>query len=446
MIAGVVGGVVVPIVVIVVLVAVNGVFVAAEFAIVGARRSRLQQLADRGNRAARWLLNVFDRPTGKDGYIAVAQLGITLASIGLGMYGEPAVAGWLYGPFEDWGLSNTAAHTVGFIVALSCITYLHVVLGEMIPKALALQVPEQISVRVNPVMRSFGFVFRPMVVVLNRTALGLMHLLRIPEPDQRLALYTSAELAIVTDEAAESGQLGQMQRDLIRNVFDLDARTAEELMTSRPNLEAVDVSETQEQIETRIAASPFSRYPVVDGTLDRVIGVLHIKDVIRASQVGGPFDLRGLTRPILTVAATADADQVLDRFRRDQTHAALVVDEFGSTLGMVTLDDIIAEVMDDEVRAARAVAARHGDGSFTVDGETTLAELLDDHGVDLDHPEVTTVAGVVLATAGALPEIGASVTLQGWVLTVEARERHKITLVRIAPAEPTTDADDDSDD
>lgn len=441
MIAGVISGVAVPIVVIVVLVAVNGVFVAAEFAIVGARRSRLQQIADRGNRAAKWLLTVFDRPTGKDGYIAVAQLGITLASIGLGMYGEPAVAGWLYGPFEEWGLSNTAAHTVGFIVALSCITYLHVVLGEMIPKALALQTPEQISMRVNPLMRSFGFVFRPMVVVLNRTALGLMHLLRIPEPDQRLALYTSAELAIVTDEAAESGQLGQMQRDLIRNVFDLDARTAEELMTSRHNLEAVDVSETQVQIEGRIAASPFSRYPVVDGSLDRVIGVLHIKDVIRASQLGDPFDLRVLARPILTVTATADAEQLLDRFRRDQTHAALVVDEFGSTLGMVTLDDIIAEVMDDEVRAARAVAARHDDGSFTVDGETTLAELLDDHGVDLDHPDVTTVAGVVLAAAGALPEVGASVILQGRTLTVEARERHKITLVRIASTETTTDAD-----
>lgn len=152
--------VVIPIVVIIVLVIVNGVFVAAEFALVGARRSRLQTLADGGNRPARWLLGVFDRPAGKDGYIAIAQLGITLASIGLGMYGEPAVAGWLYGPFEDWGLSNAAAHTAGFIIALSGITYMHVVFGEMIPKALALQAPETVSLRVNPVMRGFGLVFR----------------------------------------------------------------------------------------------------------------------------------------------------------------------------------------------------------------------------------------------------------------------------------------------
>ncbi|OWY60918.1 hemolysin, partial [cyanobacterium TDX16] len=167
-----IGSVVLPIVIIVVLVIVNGVFVAAEFALVGARRSRLASQAEGGNRAARWLLAVFDRPTGKDGYIAVAQLGITLASIGLGMYGEPAVAGWLYGPFEDRGLSSAASHTVGFIVALSAITYLHVVFGEMIPKALALQAPEQVSLRVNPVMRTFGTLFRPMVVVLNAVALG----------------------------------------------------------------------------------------------------------------------------------------------------------------------------------------------------------------------------------------------------------------------------------
>ena len=234
--------VVVPIVVIVVLVAVNGVFVAAEFALVGARRSRLQTLADRGSRTARWLLGVFDRPTGKDRYIAVAQLGITLASIGLGMYGEPTVARWMYGPFEDWGLSSAAAHTVGFVVALSAITYMHVVFGEMIPKALAHQAPERVSLRVNPVMRAFGLVFRPMVATLNSLALALMRLLRIPEPDQRLSLHTSAELAIVTDEAADSGQLGAMQRDLIRNIFDLDERRAEELMTSRSRMDVLDVA------------------------------------------------------------------------------------------------------------------------------------------------------------------------------------------------------------
>lgn len=432
--------VVLPIVVILVLVMVNGVFVAAEFALVGARRSRLQTLADGGSRPARWLLGVFDRPTGKDGYIAIAQLGITLASIGLGMYGEPAVAGWLYGPFEDIGLSYAASHTAGFVIALSAITYMHVVLGEMIPKALALQTPEAVSLRVNPVMRVFGLVFRPMVAVLNASAIGLMRLLRIPEPDQRLALHTSAELAIVTDETAGSGQLGDTQRDLIRNVFGLDERTAEELMTSRGRIEAVGSDTPLDEITALITTSERSRYPVIDGSLDRVVGVLHIKDFIRAQQRGGPVLLREVLRPMPTVAGTANAEHLLGLFRRDRTHAALVVDEHGGTLGLVTMDDLIAEVMDDAVDSADSAPLRHDDGSVSLDGEVTLKELEDDHGIVIANPEVTTIAGVVIAITGTLPAVGTTVVAEGHDLSVEEMDGRKITRVRIRPTTPKADA------
>lgn len=423
--------VVLPIVVIIVLVIVNGVFVAAEFALVGARRSRLQVLADDGSRAARWLLAVFDRELGKDSYIAVAQLGITLASIGLGMYGEPAVAKWLYGPFEQWGMSNAASHSVGFIVALSAITYLHVVFGEMIPKALALQAPEGVSTRVSPVMRLFSVVFRPAVAFLNAVAMGLMRLMRIPEPDQQTALYTSTELEIVTDEAAGSGELGAMQRDLIRNIFDLEDRRAEELMTSRARMQVMDVTATSQEVAARIAASPRSRYPIVDGDLDQVVGVLHIKDVIRATQRGRPVDLARLARPLPSVVASTPADRLLARLKRDRIHSALVVDEFGGTLGFVTLDDVIAEVMDDELEDPTAGAVRDSDGSLVVDGETTLNELREDHEITLTHPEVTTVAGVILAEHGTVPDVGVRAQVQGHELTVEAMQDRKITRVRI---------------
>ncbi|MDP3401888.1 MAG: CNNM domain-containing protein, partial [Brevundimonas sp.] len=166
-----------PIVAILLLVGINGVFVAAEFALVGARRSRFQVMAQEGNGAATWLLRVFDRTAGKDSYIAVAQLGITLASIGLGMYGEPAVAKWLYGPLESLGLSYGQSHALGFAIALGGITFLHVVFGEMIPKAMALQSPEGVSISLNPLMRLFGVLFRPMVILLNKAAFGLMRLL-----------------------------------------------------------------------------------------------------------------------------------------------------------------------------------------------------------------------------------------------------------------------------
>lgn len=427
--------VVLPIVVVIVLVAINGLFVAAEFALVGSRRSRLQTLADGGSSVARWLVSVFDDPTGKDSYIAVAQLGITLASVGLGMYGEPAVAGWLYDPLENLGLTNATAHTIGFILALSAITYMHVVFGEMIPKALALQAPEGVSVRVNPVMRLFGFVFRPMVHVLNAAAFGLMRLLRIPEPDRRLALYTSSELAIVTDEAADSGQLGEMQRNLISNIFDLDDRVAEELMTSRSRIEAVEVSAPSEEVISQIESSPRSRYPVIDGSLDNVVGVLHIKDFIRAWEQGSSPGLESLARPLPTVAATATAEQLLDRFKRDRTHASLVIDEFGNTLGFVTLDDIVAEVMDDELERASRLAAPRKDGSLSLDGETTLAELKEGHNIVFTRPDVTTIAGLLLAGHGTVPEVGASVEVSDYQLVVEEMEGRKITRVLVRPVD-----------
>jgi CBS domain containing-hemolysin-like protein len=425
--------VVVPILVVAVLVVVNGVFVAAEFALVGARPSRLRSHADEGSTAAQWLLDLFERAAGKDSYIAVAQLGITLASIGLGMYGEPAVAAWLYGPFEDLGLSHDAAHAVGFVVALSGITYLHVVLGEMIPKALALQAPEGVSLRLNPVMRVAGFLFRPMVVALNAIAFALMRLLRIPEPDKRMSLHTSAELAIVTDEAADSGALGAMQRDLIRNVFQLEERTAEQLMTPRNRLEVIDATATPEEVLDQVSASPHSRYPVVDGSLDRVRGVLHVKDVIRARQRGDSLSPEALARRTPTVSGSAAADHVLELFRSERVHAAIVVDEHGGTIGLVTMDDIIADVMDDEIQRVDHAPVEHDDGTFTIDGEVTLVELADDHGLVIEHPDVTTLAGVVMALSGTMPDVGTTVMAGAHELTVEERSGRRLSKIRVRP-------------
>jgi CBS domain containing-hemolysin-like protein len=435
-------GVLLPIVAVIALVLINGVFVAAEFALVGSRRTRFVDLAENGNRGAKWLLKVFDRPAGKDSYIAVAQLGITLASIGLGMYGEPAIAHWLYDPFENLGLSEGAAHTVGFLVALSIITYLHVVLGEMIPKALALQSPEGTSIRVNPIMRTFSFIFRPAVAALNWVAFSLMRLLRIPEPDKAMSLYSSEELAIVTDEAAEGGELPELQREIIHNIFELEELTAEELMTSRPHVLAIPHDATRADIAARITASSTSRYPVFIDDLDHVIGILHVKDFVRVSQSDDPINLSTLVRNLPTVTGNTAADDLLARFKTERIHAALVVDELGGTIGIVTLDDIISEVIDDPAGDHDLPAVVHDDGSVTLDGETTLAELRDDHGFVFDHADVTTLAGLVLAATGTLPPVGRQVEAQGHELTVEQLEGHKITQIRVrpleAPAEPAT--------
>lgn len=423
----------IPMLVILLLVLLNGLFVAAEFALVGARRSRLQSLAEGGSGAARWLLGVFDHPTGKDRYIAVAQLGITLASIGLGMYGEPAVARWLYGPFESWGLPYEAAHTAGFIVALSFITYMHVVFGEMIPKALALQTPEAVSVRINPLMRVFSLIFRPAVAVLNWLALGMMRLLGIKDPGKESMLYNSKELAIVTEEVAASGQLGSVQQSLITNIFELEDREAEELMTSRSRMEGLSADATDSEVMERIAASPRSRYPVYRGTLDDVVGVLHIKDYMRARVDGRRLGLAQLARPLPSVSATATAEELLSMFKRERVHAALVVDEFGGTLGFVTMDDLISDVIEEEGAEELPWITANEDGSLTLDGEVTLSELREDYGLALDHEDVTTVAGLFLAELGTVPETGTTIHWAGHDLTAEEVQGLKVIRVRLRP-------------
>ena len=443
--ADLVTGVVLPIVAVIALVVINGVFVAAEFALVGSRRSRIDALAADGNRGARWLLRVFDRPTGKDGYIAVAQLGITLASIGLGMYGEPAVAHWLYDPFESLGLSEGAAHTVGFLIALSFITYLHVVLGEMIPKALALSEPEGTSLRVSRVMRVFSLLFRPAVAFLNWLAFSLMRLLRIPEPDQTLSLYSPEELAIVTDESAEGGELPELQREIIHNIFELEDLTAEELMTSRRHIVAFEHDATRADIAARIHASTTSRYPVFVDDLDHVIGLLHVKDFVRASQSDDPIDLTTFVRRLPTVGGNTAADDLLAIFKSERIHAALVVNELGSTIGFVTLDDIISEVIDDPAGDHDLPAVVHDDGSVTLDGETTLTELSEDYGLTFEHDDVTTLAGLVLVETGTLPRLGDRVESQGHELRVEGVDGHKLTQIRVTrsvvPEDPLESAD-----
>ncbi|MFC6592787.1 hemolysin family protein [Deinococcus lacus] len=422
----------IPVTVVLVLVLLNGLFVAAEFSLIGSRRSRLEVMAEAGNLPARHLLTVFDHPTGKDRYVAVAQLGITLASIGLGMYGEKQIASWLYGPFEDYGLPHAAAHTAGTVVSLSLITFMHVVFGEMIPKALALQGPENMVVRISPLMRVFGLLFAPLVALLNWLALGLMRLLRIKDPGKDALLYTSKELAILTEESTEGGQLAEEQRDLIQNIFALEERTAEELMTPRTRIEALEVGTPPEEVARLALTSARSRFPVYDGTIDQMVGILLVKDYIRARVAGQSVDLRRLVRRLHSVTATATAEDLLTLFKRERVHVALVVDEYGGTMGLVTMDDLISDVMEeDEDIATSEWIHLNDDGSLTLDGEVTLSELREDHGLKLESEDATTIAGLLLAEHGTLPAPGVTVHTQGYDLTAEEVQGLKITRVRL---------------
>jgi CBS domain containing-hemolysin-like protein len=269
-----------------------------------------------------------------------------------------------------------------------------------------------------------------------------MRLLRIPEPDKTLSLYSAEELAIATDESAEGGELPEIQREMIRNIFELEDLTADELMTSRRHIRAIEQDAGRAAIVAQIEESPTSRFPVFADDLDHVIGILHVKDFVRVGQSDEHVELTSLVRRLPTVSGKTGADVLLSRFRNERIHAALVVDELGSTIGLVTLDDIISEVIDDPAGDHDLPAVVHDDGSITLDGETTLTELHEDHGFTFRHDRVTTLAGLVLAETGALPRVGDRVESQGHELTVEGMDAYKLTQIRVTRLDEPADAPD----
>ncbi len=426
-----------PVVVIVVLIGFNALFVTAEFSLLSARLSRIAALAQSGSAGMRWLAQQLQSPGSKDRYIAVAQLGITLASIGLGMYGEHAMALWFIAPFEKLHLGEALAHTASSVLSLILITFMHIVFGEMMPKAVALNQPEKSILAINPLMRVFSLVFAPFVWLLSGLAVGIMRLFGIRDPDAGSLLYSSKELAIVTQESAEGGEIDELQQSLIRNIFALEAHSAEELMTPRTRLQALSLASSPEDIHSLIVRSQRSRFPVYDGNLDNILGVLHVKDFIRARSqqyaqpVNTPFVLRRLLRPLPSVAASESAEDLLALFKRERVHAALVIDEYGGTLGFVTMDDLIQDVIDQD---DESWVVRYSDGSYGLDGEVTLTELREE-GLNLVSDDANTIAGLLLAAHGTLPAVGTTLHIQGVDLTAEAVEGLKITRVRLRPVE-----------
>lgn len=431
-----------PFIVIAVLILLNGFYVAAEFAIIGVRRSRMEKLSEDGNRTAGWVRSILIDRMKTDRWIATAQLGITLASLGLGMYGEPAIAHFIEPPLHDWfGLTDAIVHTVGFLFALSLITYLHVVIGEMVPKSLALQKPEQTVLSLTQFMRLSGRAFSVPVTVLNRIGLLVLRLLRMPPPSDSSRLYTAGELQLIIAESSAGGLVETYEQQLAANIFDFAERRVRQVMTHRTAITAIPLGATEKDILELMDTMRFSRVPVFQDNIDDIIGVLHFKDVIRQQLTNGAFDLKRLLRDVSFVPETLPVDEMLAAFRNQRQHMAIVMDEHGGTLGLVTLEDLIEEVVgevrdefdSEEAPPVVVVAPDH----IVVQG-TALLEDIEEYAALGEHdPHIQTVGGLVMAELGRRPLVGDEIALGPAVLRVEAVERLAVTRVSIRL--PTSD-------
>ncbi len=422
--------VVLPLLVIAVLIVLNGVFVAAEFAVVAARSSRLDQLVKEGNVTAQSVQQIVSSARNQDRYIAIAQLGITLATIGLGMYGEPSIAGWIYGPIErTFGVSEAVSHTIGTVVAVSIMTYFHVVVGEMIPKALALSTPERTAMSVSRPMRVVGFVFYPLVALLNAVATGLLRLLRIPVNSEG-RFYTPDELELLVQESYDQGFLPSEQQEIIRNIFDFGERDLHQLMTPRVRIQGLSVDSGPGEVWTLVETSPHSRFLVFERDLDHIVGVLHVKDFFKQQEEESPFDLRRLVREVPRIPETAKAETLLAAFKRLKVHMAVVVDEYGGTAGVVTLDDLLEEVVGEVDGAAALGLEKQADGSLLLPGNLPIEDFAEATGLAFRSEASDTVAGLMLEHLGRVPQVGDEIVTDGMTLRVEVVEGLVITRIR----------------
>jgi CBS domain containing-hemolysin-like protein len=419
---------------VVVLVLANAFFVAAEFALVGARKSRLEELIQRGERKAilaRRAVQSLDR------YISATQLGITLASLGLGWAGEPALARVIDGAFS-WlpdALQPYATHGAAVVVAFSIITVLHIILGELVPKALALLYPEQVSMWVTAPLMGFTWVMTIPITALNGTANGLLNLLGINPPGDHERLHSPDEIRILVEQSQEGGSLGAQDARLLEGVFEFSERTAQEVMTPRTRMVALEADSSVARAAAVIATAGRSRYPVYADTLDDVVGVVHAKAILVAFREDPERLLKDVVRPPLFVPGTRKVEDVLADMKRQRTHLAVVLDEYGGTAGLVTMEDLIEEIVGD-IEDEYDAADRPGtepDGATRLDGGLPLADLYDRAGIEIEDENYTTLGGYLFGRLGRLPRAGDQVKVQDRTFEITEMEGRRVKNVRLLP-------------
>lgn len=434
---------------VVLLVLANGFFVATEFALVSVRRTRVQQLAAEGNRRAQQVMHEL---TKLDTYIAATQLGITMASLALGWIGEPAVA-TLIEPvvrslqFIPEGSREALTHTVSFAIGFSFITALHIVVGELAPKSIALQRPEQTALWVAGPIHVFYLALRPAIVGLNRIGNAVVSLIGIEPASGHQLVQSAEELRLAVDASRAAGLVGDSAHDLVDRALlfpDLEVRHA---MVPRTEMEAVSTEATLDVVLQAATRSGHSRLPVYEGDVDHVIGVIDVRSLLpgllleRAgeSRAGQPaFNVKDLMTNVLAVPETAPAASLLPRLRAAEAPIAIVIDEYGGTAGLVTLVNLVESLVgdiSDEFAPLELNGHRTADGSYVLDGLTTLLEAKEYHTLVLDDDaDVETVGGYVFSRLGRPAVIGDEVRApHGEMLRVEELDGLRVARIHVFP-------------
>jgi CBS domain containing-hemolysin-like protein len=428
------------------LVGVNAFFVAAEYALVRVRRTQMETLGAQGSGAATVVLHGLDHLSR---YIAGVQVGITLAGLASGLFGEPALAalidpiGAVLFPPALVGLEVSTALSTG--LTLLVITYLLVVVGELVPKAITLQYPERVALLVAKPLRLAVWVFTPLVWSMNALGTRLLRLLRLPPPEDGQGIYSVEELQLLIVQSHQAGILEDIERRVMQRGAQVGDLRVADVMIPRVDIVAVDLTRPVEEVLDRAAQTIHTRLPAYEEDLDHVVGIVHLQDLFKATrQSQPPQDLRPLVRPPLFIPETVPLDELLRTFQHRQTQIALVVDEHGSLEGLVTLEDVVEEVfgeLHDTLEAGQPSIQQMPDGRILVRGEVRLRELNDWLGKNVQDEDVDTIAGYIMKHLNRTAHVGDTLDTPYGTLRVENMAQVRITQVAILPPPPTASMD-----
>ena len=407
-----------------VLILLNAFFVAAEYGLVTARRTRIIELHHEGNRRARDVLRITSDPPR---FIAAMQLGVTLTSLGIGALGEQALAH----AFDD-----VMATLLAVLLAYLILTFLHVVIGELVPKGIALGHSEGTALIVSAPVRGFFILFRPLIWFLQRATEAVLRGLGLQPPGGEDDVLSEAELRMVVSQSTRHGEIEEQEQEMLYKVFDFADKEASDVMVPRPQVVALSIDLPPEQCLEAVMDSPYTRYPVYRGSLDSVVGVLHVRDLFSALRERGMHEVRveELVRPTHIVPETKDLAALLTEFRRTNQHMAIVVDEYGEMEGIVTLEDLLEEIVgeiEDEFDLPDESVEQVDDDTIRIDGTFPIDDFNERFRTDLPVEDYHTLAGFVFGLLGRQPEVGDDISHDGMrfdVLEVEGSRINRLAV------------------
>ena len=416
------------------LVLLNGFFVAAEFAIVKVRASQIEIKAKSGSRVGKMAKNILHN---LDGYLAATQLGITLASLGLGWVGEGVMHTVFQNMFIDLNIQVSEAfiHTASTVVAFSVITIMHIVFGELAPKSIAIQRPVATTLFIAIPLQIFYVVFRPFIWSLNSLAGVILKPFGINTAGGHESLHSNEELQYLLDQGKESGALEDNEHELIKNVFDFNERVVKNIMVPRTKISGIELSTSKEEVVQKIIGEGYSRLPVYDDIIDKIIGIVHAKDILPLLAGNVQWTLSDIIRKPYFVPETKKINDLLSELQQKRIQIAIVIDEFGGTAGMVTLEDIVEEIVgeiQDEYDEEKPTVEKISDTEFVINAYATVYDVNEHLPHDLPEDEdFDTIGGLVSHAFGKIPEVGDSEECYGYLFTILKKTEQNIETIKL---------------